>query len=205
MKITEEKLLQVKEIREELGTRVEFPKKDKGLFLLPAIGMATTKQVANFYGVDIKEIQKIVQSNGDELLSDGYCVMTGGEVKSLLSVNTTATKIINKHGYFLVKTDNGFVKIKNRRNGLFPKRAILRVGMLLGNYKAAEEVRNQLLNIERKTPNSIKAAKNDYELSLIEIEIGQAFVSGDTEWLLKAMSKFNTYKKQQSERLENKL
>lgn len=69
--------------------------------------------------------------NGDELLSDGYMTMTGKEVKNLVSDNMSRTNlVINKRGYFLVETAEGFIKMANRSNGLFPRRAILRVGML---------------------------------------------------------------------------
>lgn len=203
MKITEEKLLLEKDVREELITCVEVLEtvKVKDLLLLPDIGMATTQQVADFYEVGVEVIKKIIQRNGDELRSDGYRMLTGLDVKNLVREKMSLTKIISKHGYFLVETDNGTVKMANRRNGLFPKRAILRVGMLLRDSKVAKEVRNQLLTIERKTPNTIKAAEMNHELSSFGTEMGKAF----TQMFTNAMSSIDAYIKQNNEKLEKKV
>ncbi|PDY07989.1 hypothetical protein COM83_33620, partial [Bacillus cereus] len=56
---------------------------------------------------------------------------------------------------------------------LFPKRAILRVGMLLRDSEVAKEVRNQLLNIEEHTATEVKTYEIDYEQQL-HLKLGQA-------------------------------
>lgn len=102
--------------------------------------MATAQQVADFYEVDYEAIKSLTRDHKDELFSDGYCLMTGNEVKKLEGVSKNLSKIINKRGYFLIETDGGFVKIAYPSNGLFPKRAILRVGMLLRDSEVAKEI-----------------------------------------------------------------
>lgn len=190
LKLTEEQLLMVQEAREEMVERIDVLEKVKGLLLLPAIGMATTQQVADFYEVGVEAIQKIIQRNGDELRSDGYCLMTGGEVKKLEVDNMSVSKIVNKRGYFLIETDNGFVKIAYPSNGLFSKRAILRVGMLLRDSEVAKEVRTQLLNIEEKAPEVIKSAEINKEKQLA-LEV----LFGETEEIrLKAFAEYNDNK-----------
>ncbi|HFK1555987.1 TPA: hypothetical protein ACGXM0_005806 [Bacillus paranthracis] len=111
--------------------RVDVLEKVKGLLLLPNLEMATTKQVAEFYEVKEDVIRQLVLHHGDEFISDGYNTVTGREARMLLSEKSSLNKIISKRGCFLVETDNGFVKMANRGNALFPRRAILRVGMLL--------------------------------------------------------------------------
>lgn len=54
---------------------------------------------------------------------------------------------------------------------LFPKRAILRVGMLLRDSEVAKEVRTQLLNIEEHTATEVKTYEIDYEQEVL----GQGF------------------------------
>jgi hypothetical protein len=103
----------------------------KGLLLLPQLEMATTKQVAEFYGVDDNAIKKVVSRNYDELVQDGYKVFTSKELKNLYGDKKSLNKIINKQGYYLIETNEGTMKMGNANQGLFPKRAILRVGMLL--------------------------------------------------------------------------
>ncbi|MCC2363915.1 Bro-N domain-containing protein [Bacillus cereus] len=50
---------------------------------------------------------------------------------------------------------------------LFPKRAILRVGMLLRDSEVAKEVRTQLLNIKENTVTDVKTYEIDYEQEVL--------------------------------------
>ncbi|MDG4655871.1 hypothetical protein P6P90_00840 [Ectobacillus antri] len=88
--------------------------------------MATTQQVADFYDVPYGTIYNAYREHTDELNMDGVQCVTAKGFKDLVKVKNTSTKIINQRGYFLVETEAGFVKMANRSNGLFPKRAILR-------------------------------------------------------------------------------
>lgn len=117
----------------------------------------------------------------------------------------SGTKIINKRGHFLVETADGYVKMANRSNGLFPKRAILRVGMLLRDSEVAKEVRTQLLNIEEKAPEVIKKAEVDTELSLIKESMADAIISGDMTKYIEATVKLNAYKDRYTKQVEAKL
>ncbi|MGE1009234.1 hypothetical protein [Bacillus cereus] len=58
-------------------------------------------------------------------------------------------------------------------SNIFPKRAILRVGMLLRDSEVAKEVRTQLLNIEEHTAAEVKTYEIDYEQDL-HLKLGQA-------------------------------
>lgn len=96
---------------------------DKVKNLLSALEMATTKQVAEFYGVKLSALSMCVHENRKELESDGYVVMKG---KDLVSQNNWQTK--NMNGYMLLEDGT---RIPYNKQGLFPKRAILRVGMII--------------------------------------------------------------------------
>lgn len=88
---------------------------------------------------------------------NGYENVTG---KELVSALKAPTKIENMKGYFLLNGN----KIGYKGNGIFPKRAILRVGMLLRDSEVAKEVRTQLLNIEENTAAEVKTYEIDYEV-----------------------------------------
>ncbi|UAL53503.1 hypothetical protein [Metabacillus dongyingensis] len=112
------------------------------MLLLPALEMATVKQVAEFYGVSRAVISMLITNNKEELLSDGYHTLRGKELVYKFNLHTSSG-----NGYMTL--DNG-MQIAYAPNGIFPKRAILRVGMLLRDSEVAKEVRTQLLNIEEK-------------------------------------------------------
>ena len=78
-------------------------------------------------------------------------------------------------------------------NTLFPRRAILRVGMLLRDSKVAKEVRTQLLNIEEKTDETTKL-KDITEEDRLLLEIGKASALGTKEDLNVAWRKYNDFK-----------
>lgn len=106
----------------DLVGRVEVLDKVKGLLLLPNLEMATTRQVADFYGVKISVLSMLVSNNREEILSDGYTVMTGKELVTKIDLDTKSM-----NGYMLLEDGT---RIPYNRQGLFPKRAILRVGTI---------------------------------------------------------------------------
>lgn len=192
-------------VRESHMNRMDVLEKVKGLLLLPKLEMATTKQVADFYEVNYDAVRALIVDHKEELVSDGYKVSSGREIRGgLVSDLKSQTNIINKRGHFLVETENGFVKMANGGNGLFPRRAILRVGMLLRDSEIAKAVRTQLLNIEEKTTKEVKVADINEEQSL-QIAVGQAFMTGDINALAHASEKLIEFKSRHIKEVENKL
>ena len=97
------------------------------LILLPDHGFATAEQVAKFYKAPIKTIQTIVIRHRDELEHDGYRVLTRKEFEQ-------------HYG--------SAPHYKARSIAIFPRRSILRVGMLLVESDVAKLVRHYLLASE---------------------------------------------------------
>ncbi|RHW08275.1 hypothetical protein B7P27_14605 [Bacillus cereus] len=143
--------------RDSLVERVEVLEKVKDLLLLPELEMATTQQVADFYEIKYQTLTSLIEDRRDELVSDGYKTLPGKELVNLLK---RSAKIESMKGYVLIDGN----KVGYRSNGLFPKRAILRVGMLLRDSEVAKEVRTQLLNIEEHTATEVKTYEIDYEM-----------------------------------------
>ncbi|WP_170957019.1 phage antirepressor KilAC domain-containing protein [Bacillus wiedmannii] len=165
-KIIKETIIETKEEREALIERVDVLQKVKDLLLLPNMEMATTKHVAAFYEVPHEAISTIIRRNIEELESDGMYLARYSEIK----------EVINGHYDHLLS-----LGVSKRGTNVFPKRAILRVGMLLRDSEVAKEVRSQLLNIEEKAQDVapvIVTADIDHETKL-HAAIGKALSEGD--------------------------
>lgn len=141
--------------------------KVKQLLLIPNTEIATSKQVAEFYEVEYEAIKKITSRHKQELEFDGYKSVEGKEVRGVLDSDILSlSKIEPRKGHFVVITNGLETKVSYRNVALFPKRAILRVGMLLRDSEVAKEVRAQLLNIEEHTITEVKTYEIDYEQDL---------------------------------------
>lgn len=123
----ENQLLENKKIREEVVDRIEVLEQVGELLLLPNTEFATTEMVAKYYVEDIETIKKIVERHNDEIISDGYKVLTANELRDIKSLCQ--------------------IKSRARSLAIFPKRAILRIGMLLRDSEIAKELRSRLLDI----------------------------------------------------------
>jgi hypothetical protein len=103
-------------------------------------------------------------------------------------------KITTYRGSFEVEFSNGNKeRFSPRGVALFTRRAILRVGMLLRDSEIAKEVRTQLLNIEEKTTQEQKDEEINEE-TRIQMEIGQAIMTGKLEDILVAFGNGMAYK-----------
>ena len=175
-------------LRDSRISRVEVLERVKNLLLIPGTEFATVKQVAEFYEVDIDTIKKICQRNFDELSDDG--VRIEKMENFLKGQDVTFQKERNKA--IVTYNDGTTLTVTNRGLKVFPRRAILRIGMLLRDSAVAKEVRTQLLNIEEKTSNEIKTEDINEEQRLIT-NVGMAFASGNINDLLKATTEYNAF------------
>ena len=119
--------------RDALAGRVDVLDKVGVLRCLPDDMHVTTDMVAEFYGVATEAIRQTVKRNRDELDDDGYRVLTRSEFESdIASLSNLDPKV--------------------RSVGLYPRRAVLRIGMLLRDSTVARRVRDYLLNAEKASP-----------------------------------------------------
>lgn len=134
--------------------RVEVLDRVGGLLLLPNTELATTKQVAEFYGVPINTMQSVMKNNREELEANGMKSMSYSELKAVL-----------------VKASNGDAfesySISRRGSTIFSKRTILLVGFMLRDSKIAQEVRNQALNIIENASDEHKTMEITKEKELL--------------------------------------
>lgn len=123
----ENELLENKQKREEVIGRVEVLEQVGELLLLSNTEYATTEMVAKYYNVPMDTIGSVVKNNRDELESNGLTTVNGEQLKSI--------------------KDLSGLKTRAKSLLLFPKRAILNVGMLLTSSDVAKELRSRLLDI----------------------------------------------------------
>jgi len=145
----ENELLEKKDLREKVIGRTEVLDKVGELILLPSTEFATTEQIAEYYAVGKEVIRQIVVRNGDELKNDGIKHLKGSEIKKELDTRYNLS-LVSSH-VNIEKVQGGILingnKVAYSSNILFPKRAILRIGMLLRDSDVAKEIRTRLLDI----------------------------------------------------------
>ena len=124
--------------------RVEVLNRVGGLLLLPNTESATTRQVAEFYGVGYQVVNKLLHRNREELEANGMKVIPRREIKEL---------VIKE----LVYEDSmSLYKISKRGETFFNKRTILLVGFMLRDSKIVQEFRNQVLNVIENSTDEVK-------------------------------------------------
>lgn len=218
MQFTEEQkkngnpLLANRKLRDEYVGRYEILDQVKKLLLLPDNKTATVKQIAEYYStirsdseralgmedVIISEdaIQKIYQRNKEEFSYDGVIVK---KAKDFLGW----TKCPGQRGSVTMQFDDGKTLVMpNAGIKVFPKRAILRIGMLLTGSEVSAEIRSQLLNIEEKAPTETKLQDIDEEQKLM-LSVGMAVASGDASAVAIASADLIAFKNRHIEKLQH--
>lgn len=152
--MVELELLENRILREELinEERLEILDKVGEIVTLGNSEYSTIEQVAQYYKVGIEAIKSIVKRHKEELINNGYSYKKKSEI--LLMVQCEP------------------IEVPNRGTGIFTKRAVLNIGMLLEISKVAEQVRTLLLDnheqlklIHNKLENNEKITKEDINKS----------------------------------------
>lgn len=194
--IKETRLIDDKRFREKCIDRMEVLDKVKTVLLIPEMECMTVQQVAEYYNVPIETIRSQYKENRDEFESDGAIKHSINSIKGLIGGLSTNLKTTNYRGRMEIQFDeNTKLVIPNVGIILFPKRAILRMGMLLRDSKIAKEVRTQLLNIVEHTAEEkpeIITKEIDIEQGLY-LDIGKAFATGDIMQFAQATQKLTEY------------
>lgn len=173
--MTEYEITMNKELRETYMNRVEVLGKVKKLFLIPDIEVMTTKQVAEYFEVDVKTIQSVYQRNKNEIDSDGVTLKKPSDFQNLHFAG------------FEIE-----IKIANRGELCFSQRAILRIAMLLRDSEIAKEIRTQLLNTFEGADTEDKLLSINEE-QMLWGEFGKAMMSGNVPSALQAMADIQKY------------
>ncbi len=111
--------------------------------MLPDHLHVTTEMGAEYYEVDKMVIRLVVHRHRDELKSDGMKVLRGDELQR-----------------FKKELQNVTLKARSKLT-ILPRRAVLRIGMLLRDSEVAKKVHSYLLNVEQfGTPSGSDSVSN---------------------------------------------
>jgi hypothetical protein len=122
-------LTESRTLREQHVDRTEVLDKVKAVSTLPGDTHVTVDMAATFYEVPADAIESQIRRDRDELAADGLEVLTGSRLSAF-------------------KTESGY-RSRAASLTLIPRRALLRLGMLLRDSEIAKAVRTQLLDGER--------------------------------------------------------
>ena len=139
-------LVESKTMREEMVGKVgnervdEIFNKVKGLILLPDDTNITVEMASVYFEVDKETVKKSIQRHNEELINDGLKVLKGQELKEFkdLISGGDITSLPSEIKQSSILT-------------IIPRRAILRLGMLLQDSVIAKQVRTYLLDVEGNT------------------------------------------------------
>ncbi|MCX4747691.1 hypothetical protein OG455_19595 [Kitasatospora sp. NBC_01287] len=121
-------LLESRTLRANLAQRTDALDKVKALLLLPDGAHVTARLMADYFEVGERAINAVVHRHRDELRGNGYTVLKGAELQDFLSCTMQ-----------LRRTPGTGL-------GVFPRRAVLNVAMLLRDSEVARAVRRHLLD-----------------------------------------------------------
>ncbi|WP_016906076.1 hypothetical protein [Streptomyces xiaopingdaonensis] len=139
---TESVLTESRSARSAVAHRVEVLDRVKALALSPDGVRASTRDVAAFFEVEVKVVEKLVERHRKELQESGMAVVVGGDLRKYQTDNVSVCSE-GEVGY----PQGGYPQ---RRKSLmvFTRRAVLNVGMLLRDSEVARRVRRYLLEAE---------------------------------------------------------
>jgi phage antirepressor YoqD-like protein len=180
-----DKFIEDKGLREKYINKLEVLDKVKKIITLPNTELMTTKMVAEWYEVEFKTIQKLIERNLDELTENGMVFKKYGEIKAEVKTDTLSV----------------LESIPRRGTYIFSKRALLNVGMLLRDSIIARRVRTALLDQQEELTDEQKVKGiNEEERLLLNI----IRAKDDLEKAL-AIKEYNEYKNRHIRQLEEEL
>ncbi|MEK7485003.1 MAG: hypothetical protein AABZ60_11810 [Planctomycetota bacterium] len=137
---------------------------------------STAKFIANFYQVPEQTIRNIVFNHKDELSLDGYQILKKTEFQQVFQEMLKKSDEPNILGKLNEQEFKKFLKenfdFPNRGLGLFPKRAVLRIGMLLKESEIGKQIRNYLLTVEEQFTQSFPTSTQNYSASPLVQQAG---------------------------------
>lgn len=177
--MNEMELVTNKALREQNIDRIYILNKVKALMTIPKTDYVTSQMVANYYEVPYDTIKKAVMRHREELVEDGLRCMNA---EDFLKGSRVPHKVEVFHGYKHVTFENDLeLDLPNRGMMIYPRRAVLRIGMLLRDSEIAKAVRNALLDATEERIDTIEKANSNDDCLLTVINKQTEQISKQTE------------------------
>ncbi|GAA2467053.1 restriction endonuclease [Streptomyces macrosporus] len=155
--VDETVLLESRALRESVAGRTEALDKVKALSVLPDGLHVTTRMVADYFEVGVEAVKSLVKDHREELQANGYRLLTGPALRSF--------------------KDLCGLNPRTRSVGVFSRRAVLNVAMLLRDSVVARQVRAYLLDAERNARpqpvDNVVRARVDIDLAALDDRIAR--------------------------------
>lgn len=106
----------------------------------------TKQQLANYFDVDTRTIERILEENKNEFIETGYEIFTGSKLKRFKETvleNVSDTNV----GDIGENSESIDITSKAPSLGVFTYKAFLNLGMLMNNSEKAKELRSAILDI----------------------------------------------------------
>lgn len=180
-----EKLIENKELRDRNIDRVDVLEHVKEILTLANTDFSTVELVSEYYEVKEATVQECIRLNKEELKNDGLKKYKKNEIISIFERNPINLENVKNERTKSIVTfkNNESVSINNTGLILIPKRAILRIGMLLRDSEVAKEVRTRLLDIVHDAEEQTEIVNDVIEEIRTEQNIKEdmleAIISGD--------------------------
>lgn len=110
----------------------------------------TKEQIAEYFNVDVRTIERCIEFNKDELQRNGYKILKGSELREL-------KKIVELYGGTDINVGSKVTVL-----GVFSFRALLNIAMLLTESEKAKEVRSVILDIVMDVINKNSGGNTKY-------------------------------------------
>ena len=155
-------LLEDKNLRTKNLDRTEILEKVGNLLLLSNNEHATTKQISDFFETPKKTIESLFADNKEEIEMSGAFFLQGIDLKDF------KTNLPNPGDLKRVPSC-----------WLFPKRAILNIGMLLRDSEVAKRLREALLDVIEAAPEAIKKVTKLIATEKLVLDMLEEFVQDE--------------------------
>ncbi|RYJ44494.1 DNA-binding protein [Flavobacterium beibuense] len=127
----------------------------------------TKTQISNFFEVDNRTIDRILENNKEEIQQNGYELYSGNKLKlfkdEIFSLINQETHVHDKNVVNIIKLKEEFEALnKTPQLGVFTYKAFLNIGMLLSNSENAQKLRSLILDIVIDVLNKRLGGKTKY-------------------------------------------
>lgn len=123
----------------------------------------TNDQIASFFDVTTRTIERIIETNKEELLSNGYTILKGKKLQEFKETAVLSGTDIN-------------VGTKTTILSVFNFRALLNIAMLLSNSNIAKQVRSTILDIAINLLAEKTGGNTNYINQLDKTYLSNAFI-----------------------------
>lgn len=179
-------LVESRTAREQFINKVEILEKVKALPTLPDDLHVTVAMAAEYYEVETNTVKQVIKRHREEFETDGYKVLKGSKLKEFKDF------LKGRYAEYLppeIKTSSQLA--------LLPRRAVLRLGMLLQDSEVAQRVRDYLLDMEgyaiQKLREEIEKLRKENNTKAVELYFAQEKISDQKELIEKLFGKHEYY------------